>query len=74
MASAGLAILAHLPKEEVEQYLQRSDLTERWGPAHDRDELRVRIEQTRQRGYAASPGFIVAGSWGMDAAVFSRSG
>ena len=74
VASAGLAILAHLPKPEVEHYLAESDLTQAWGPGHGRDELRERIEQTRLRGYAVNPGLIVEGSWGMGAAVFSSTG
>ncbi len=74
VASAGLAILAHLPKQDVEQYLRESDLTQAWGPGHGRDELRERIEQTRLRGYAVNPGLIVEGSWGMGAAVFSSTG
>jgi len=74
VASAGLAILAHLPKPDVDEYLSRSDLTQRWGSTHQRAELHARIEQTRQRGYAVNPGLIVEGSFGMGAAVFSAVG
>ena len=74
VASAGLAILSHLPQEEVERYLNRNDLTQKWGEAHQRRELRTRIQQTRERGYAVNPELIVEGSWGMGAAVFSAVG
>lgn len=74
VASAGLAILAHLPKSDVNRYLDHSELTQRWGPTHERDKLLDRIDQTRQRGYAVNPGLIVEGSFGMGAAVFSATG
>lgn len=74
VASAGLAMLAFLPEEQVERYLASADLTPRWGPAHAALAVRRRIAETRSRGYAVNPGLIVEGSWGMGAAVFDRSG
>jgi DNA-binding IclR family transcriptional regulator len=74
VASAGLAMLSHLPDREVDEYVRRRDLVARWGPAHGPSELRTRIQQTRERGYAVNPGLIVEGSWGMGAAVFSATG
>lgn len=70
VASAGLAILSHLPEREVEDYLHRVDLTEKWGPLHAENRLRERIVSTRETGYAVNPGLLVTGSWGMGAAVF----
>jgi len=75
VASAGLAILAFLPPPEVEAYLARHpDLAQRWGASHSPAPLRRRIHETQQRGYAVNPGLIVEGSWGLGAAVFTRSG
>jgi len=74
VASAGLAILAHLPAAEAEDYLATTDLTIRWGPAHSRRAVRSRLVATRDGGYAVNPGLVVEGSWGMAAAVFDRTG
>ncbi|GAA1826408.1 IclR family transcriptional regulator [Pseudonocardia ailaonensis] len=74
VASAGLAILAHLPPTEADDYLSTTDLTTRWGPAHSRRALRSRVEHTRTGGYAVNPGLVVEGSWGVAAAVFDRTG
>jgi DNA-binding IclR family transcriptional regulator len=75
VASAGLAILAFLPPEEVDAYLDRHDeLAERWGVAHSPARLRTRVADTKARGYAVNPGLIVEGSWGIGAAVFTRTG
>lgn len=75
VASAGLAILAFLPPEEVDAYLERhDDLTERWGTAHSPARLRTRVADTKARGYAVNPGLIVEGSWGLGAAVFTPAG
>lgn len=75
VASAGLAILAFLPPQDVDAYLERHpDLAERWGTSHSPARLRTRIADTKARGYAVNPGLIVEGSWGVGAAVFTRSG
>jgi len=75
VASAGLAILSFLPDAEVEAYLSRHpELASHWGASHDAEALRSRLAETRDRGYAVNPGLIVAGSWGMGAAVFDESG
>ena len=73
VASAGLAILAFLPEDEVTALLGGS-LTETWGPAHTVAGIRANLEQTRTTGYAVNPGLILEGSWGMGAAIFDRSG
>ena len=74
VASAGLAMLAFLPQEQMERYLGSVDLTERFGPEHSASAVRCRVAETRERGYAVNPGLIVEGSWGMGAAVFDRAG
>ncbi len=47
---------------------------ERWGVAHSPARLRTRVADTKARGYAVNPGLIVEGSWGIGAAVFTRTG
>jgi DNA-binding IclR family transcriptional regulator len=74
VASAGLAILAHLPAAEADDYLAATDLTTRWGSAHSARSLRSRVAATRERGYAVNPGLVVEGSWGMAAVVFDHAG
>ena len=75
VASAGLAILAFLPEDDVDAYLERHpDLEDRWGGEHGSGPLLERVAETRDRGYAVNPGLIVAGSWGIGAAVFNRAG
>ncbi len=75
VASAGLAILAFLPPPDVDAFLERHpELVERWGASHSPARLRTRIADTQARGYAVNPGLIVEGSWGVGAAVFTRTG
>ena len=74
VVSAGLVLLAMQPDRDISAYLERVDLTDRWGRAHSPDAIRERIAQTRETGYAVNPGLIVEGSWGLAAAVFGRSG
>lgn len=74
VASAGLAILSHLPSAEADAYLGAVDLTPDWGRSHSRRAIRARMATTRERGYSVNPGLLVAGSWGMAAAVFDRAG
>lgn len=74
VASAGQAILAHLPDGDVDDYLSRTRLAGRWGEQYAEPKLRDRIAQTRELGYTVNPGLIVEGSWGLGAAVFDRRG
>jgi len=76
VASAGLAILAHLPLPEAEAYVRRrsAELAAGFGAEHDATPLLRRIAATRRRGYAVNPGLIVPGSWGIGAVVFDRAG
>lgn len=74
VASAGLAILAHLPPGDIAAYLDRVDLVPEWGDGHGIEPLRARVEQTRVAGFATNPGLLVEGSWGMAAAVFGPDG
>ncbi|MEV3927534.1 IclR family transcriptional regulator [Actinomadura coerulea] len=74
VVSAGLAILAHLPSREIDTYLARADLTRNWGPHHTEAEIRAHLSDARRNGWALNPGHVVAGSWGMAAAVFDNAG
>lgn len=74
VASAGLAVLSHLPDREYWLYMETHDLELTWGTTHSRAALLERVEATREAGYATNPGLIVEGSWGMGAAVFDVSG
>jgi DNA-binding IclR family transcriptional regulator len=74
VASAGLAILAHLPVADADAYINASDLMAAWGRTHSRRALRTRVIATRDTGYAINPGLVVEGSWGLGAAVFDSAG
>jgi DNA-binding IclR family transcriptional regulator len=74
VVSAGLVVLAMLSDRDIETHLRQGDLTENWGPAHASEQVRLRIQETRELGYAVNPGLVVEGSWGMAAAVFNRNG
>ena len=72
VVSAGMVILAHLPRREVDDYLDRTDLTSRHGPQHAREQVVKHVGRTRRAGYSVNPGLVVNGSWGMAAAVFDE--
>jgi DNA-binding IclR family transcriptional regulator len=63
VASAGLAILTHLPVRDVDEFFAHNDLHTRWGANQSKDQVRERIASTRSTGYAVNPGLIVEGSW-----------
>lgn len=64
VASAGLAILALMSDDQIDDYLSRSGPALRpWGESHLPGALRERIALTREAGYAVNPGLIVEGSW-----------
>jgi DNA-binding IclR family transcriptional regulator len=87
VASAGLAILAFLPDDEIEAHLRNmgdrngiaedragNSLVPRFGDEHSREKVWERIRHTRNNGYALNPGLLVEGSWGMGAAIFDAAG
>ncbi|MXP23545.1 helix-turn-helix domain-containing protein [Gordonia sp. HNM0687] len=74
VASAGLAILGHLPDRDIDDYFARAELESAWGPAHSESAVRERIGRTRLDGYATNPALLVEGSWGLGAAVFDSRG
>lgn len=74
VASAGMAVLAFLPDQEVEAYVARTDLVTDFGESHASQSVRERVAQTRADGWALNPGLLVEGSWGMGAAVFDAAG
>ncbi|GAA3885715.1 IclR family transcriptional regulator [Leifsonia kafniensis] len=74
VASAGLAIISYLPDDDVAAFFSRHDLKEDWGPQHSRALVMSRIDRTRQTGWALNSGLVLAGSWGMGAAIFDAAG
>jgi DNA-binding IclR family transcriptional regulator len=76
VASAGLAILAHLPLADAERYARDhgAALARAYGDPHGTTPLLRRIARTRRNGYAVNPGLIVPGSWGIGAVVFDAAG
>lgn len=75
VASAGLAVLAHLPDAEVERILAATaGARAQWGPLHTSERIRELLADVRREGFAVNPGLIVEGSWGMAAAVFDATG
>ncbi|MFF0945659.1 IclR family transcriptional regulator [Kocuria sp. CPCC 205300] len=75
VASAGLAVLAHLPDAEVERILAATaGARAEWGPLHTAERIRGLLADVRREGFAVNPGLIVEGSWGMAAAVFDATG
>jgi DNA-binding IclR family transcriptional regulator len=69
-----MVILAHMPERDVDDYLNRADVTGEWGLQHSREKIAERIAETRLNGYTVNPGLLVEGSWGMGAAVFDAQG
>lgn len=75
VASAGLAILGHLPPEQLEASLAATRATRlALGPQHDDDAVRELVRHVRSHGWSVNPGRIMEGSWGMAAAVFDAAG
>jgi DNA-binding IclR family transcriptional regulator len=75
VGSAGLAIMAFLPEEEVDRLLaDTASRAGRFGPAHTPQNIRAILAETRRNGYTVNPGLILEGSWGMGAAIFDRNG
>jgi DNA-binding IclR family transcriptional regulator len=74
VASAGLAILSHLPDSEIDDFLRETPLEPSYGPAHSHQAILARVRETRERGYAVNPGLIVEGDWGLGAAIFDATG
>lgn len=70
IGAGSLAILAALPDEEVERVLAaNARVLAAQYPLFTPDRLRAEVAETRRRGHSLNPGLLVAGSWGMGAAV-----
>ena len=70
IGAGSLAMLAALPDQEVDQVLSANGrVLETQYPGYSADQIRQDIATTRQQGYALNPGRIVAGSWGLGAAI-----
>ena len=74
VASAGLAIMAYLPENEIEELLRQDQyFVRKWGAGHSPEAIRDNLQKTRATGFAVNPGLILEGSWGMGAAIFDRN-
>lgn len=74
VASAGIAILGHLPPHEVEEVIaQTHDERLALGPQHSDRAVRELVALVRRSGWSLNPGRIVEGSWGLAAAVFDAT-
>ncbi|MTD55456.1 helix-turn-helix domain-containing protein [Amycolatopsis sp. RM579] len=74
VGSGGLAVLAHIPRTEMETYLSSLQLQTIYGPAHSAAAIRKRIAETRANGYSFNPGLLASNSFGVGAAVFDNLG
>lgn len=75
VASAGLAILAFLPDEEVERLLDGEESRIRnLGSGHTGPAILESLQRIRETGYEVNPGLILEGRWGVGAAVFDPDG
>ena len=62
VASAGLAVLAHLPDAEVDRVLAATaGARAEWGPLHTPERIRELLADVRREGFAVNPGLIVEG-------------
>jgi DNA-binding IclR family transcriptional regulator len=70
VGSAGLAILAALEDAEINSTLEANrELIARRYPKYSVRLLKEHVAQTRKTGYAINRGLLLAGSWGIAAAV-----
>lgn len=75
VASAGMAIFAHLQPDEQRRVLaSNADEYREYGPANAPDRILEQARLTLERGYVVNPGLILEGSWGMAAPVFDAAG
>ena len=73
VASAGLAILSHLPAAEVDAFFERVRPGFGVGSRHNEDAIQA-VSGHPSHGVRGEPALIVEGGWGLGAAVFDRSG
>jgi DNA-binding IclR family transcriptional regulator len=70
VGSAGLAILAALEEAEIHATLEANrELISRRYPKYSMRLIKEHVAQTRKAGYAINRGLLLAGSWGIAAAV-----
>jgi DNA-binding IclR family transcriptional regulator len=70
IGAGSLAMLAALSNDEIEGVLASNKaILESQYPNYSMDQIREDVFRTRDHGYALNPGRIVAGSWGLGAAI-----
>ncbi|MGW6035109.1 IclR family transcriptional regulator, partial [Gordonia terrae] len=70
VASAGLAILSHLPDREIDEYLARSHLVSNWGNPHGEVGVRPPVRTTPNTGFWVYKGRVGVGCLGVRGGVF----
>jgi DNA-binding IclR family transcriptional regulator len=75
VGSAGLAILAAMPDQKVEEAIKanRDQIKQRF-PNYTPKLLHQLVAETRKAGYSVNKGLILPGSWGIAAAVLDSEG
>jgi DNA-binding IclR family transcriptional regulator len=75
IGAGSLAMLAALDDIEVERVLAANGkVLETQYASYSEEQIREDVAKTRERGYALNPGRIVAGSWGLGAAIIFPDG
>jgi DNA-binding IclR family transcriptional regulator len=70
VGSGSLALLAAVPDDEVESVLRRNSQRLVTYPSISADMLRQAVADTRNRGYAFNPGFLLKGMYGIGVTIY----
>ncbi|CCJ47946.1 IclR family transcriptional regulator [Bordetella parapertussis] len=70
VGSGSLALLAAFGDGDVENVLRRIQPRLQPYPSLDVDKLRAQVADTRQRGYALNPGYLLKGMYGIGVAIY----
>lgn len=75
VGAGSLAILAAVPDDEIERILAANrKVLETQYPYYPPEQIWADVAEARERGYSLNPGRIVAGSWGIGAAIMFPDG
>jgi DNA-binding IclR family transcriptional regulator len=75
LGAGGLAMLAALPDDEVDQTLaQTGEIIARDYPGITVPIIRNLVHETREKGYSVVPGIIVKGYWGLGVPLLQEDG
>jgi DNA-binding IclR family transcriptional regulator len=75
VGAGGLALLATLPDEDVEEVLAaNADVLAEKYPAFSPSALRELVQDSRKRGYALNPGMLLSDSWAIGVPIRGADG